>query len=1018
MTRRARRVRRSAVVLAILACALLTALAAPAFATTAPHVATTPTPDTCAMCHRAHTATGDLGRVQADSWEMTGSALALGATSGVGDVQLCYVCHGLEALGAPIEAEIQSTFLASSVHTLAPAVSAFGPSVKYCSSCHDSHGANEVTTGTPYPRLLRSRTASGTAVFTGDAYCATCHTARTGSRFGGLGVWERSAHATELPGPASGTEVRCSICHAGHGSDIAPLIVSQIGTPALEPTTTITANDRTLCAACHTSTLGSYPGALGYTASHASSLTTVAVPGEWPDAGASRRVGECQVCHAPMGVDDGTGAPFASLLDAEVSAVCLRCHDVDGPAQADLESLLPTATASAYPELLAAISPETTTAAHGALAVWGTSFGAPPRAIVGPREYRPGGLVGPMATGDVDGDGTSDVVVAHTDAPKLTVFTADELKGLTKYFGPGELAIPAGVTAEFIAVADVFDEGLLGLPEVLVVDADTGWLYAYRYDLLFDTLAAVDATGPIGTDITGIATGDFDGDGFAEVVLTDAGAPAIVALTRSATLPDTFDGVFDVPARAGVRGPSVGDVWTGGGLEIAVANSAEVLDAVSVYDGFGALLGDFAIDAEAGARASATLVGNVLPGMEPLGTSGAELAVAIDGAEATSSVNVFWQLPAGGLTSSPQRLDTGSGYSTGSLASGDLDGDGRAELVVGNGGTWSSDPLVRRAPTLQMFRADVPGTTLSAVAQMLTLGGVERAGTPPALAVTDVGAVGPSRHPAGAIPDAHSADEAAPLLRHVECADCHDAHEATSTPTFASAVAPAAYGRLLGVFGVSVTNIGPGTSITYGTRQPVLAEWEVCLKCHSAYSGAAGLEGGRDIASEVNTRNVSVHAVQESVTTSANSGSFTLGWDNDSVLYCVDCHDTASVTLGAVRGPHVSTEAPILKRPYRAALPGDSGMLCYACHKYSTYFDATGVADTGAAASWFRDAADGPLHGLHVRDQGFACASCHTSHGSPTKDRLIREGITFSVDSVGGSCIGPCHPAPGVSYVR
>jgi hypothetical protein len=266
----------------------------------------------------------------------------------------------------------------------------------------------------------------------------------------------------------------------------------------------------------------------------------------------------------------------------------------------------------------------------------------------------------------------------------------------------------------------------------------------------------------------------------------------------------------------------------------------------------------------------------------------------------------------------------------------------------------------------------------------------------------------------GAVADAHAVDEAAPFVRHVECADCHDAHEATSTV----AAAPDVYGSILGTYGTAVTNTGPGVSVTYADQKPVAYEYQLCLKCHSAYLDGAGLEGSADIGAEVNAANASVHAVEAPPTVTAfspRSGSFEAGWDNDATLYCIDCHSAAGTP--AVAGPHASSEAPVLVSPYLGVAPSNVAGLCYDCHKYTTYYDPTSVEDTGTAASWFADAADGPLHGLHVREHGFGCASCHASHGSPTNERLIRGSVVFTPNATGGSCTGPCHPG-GVTYTR
>ena len=993
-----------------LACAL--ALGVPTVALAAvPHVATGTSPDTCAMCHRAHTAPGDFGRVDVDSWEMTSSALGLAVPSASGDTALCYVCHGIDALGSgtPVGASFEQT----SAHTLAPVASPFGPSVKYCSSCHDSHGADKVTTDTPYPALLRSRTETGDLVFQDSAYCGTCHTVREQSRFDGVAIYEQTPHYAMLPDPANGTKIRCAVCHVGHGSAIAPLIVSEIATPAVSATATITANDRTLCLACHEQVRGTYSGETSYGLSaHAASSALTTIPGEWPADDAERRVGECQVCHAPMGRDDGDGAPIPTLLEVEGSALCLGCHDADGPAATDLASLAYPAGAAADLELAVAFSPETTTSAFGTLAVWGSEAAATvPRDLVGPRFYPPAGLTGAMAVGDIDGQEGTDVVVADPDAARLTVFIQDPLKGLTSYFGPGVIDLAdvdvslTGVTAEYVAVADVLAD-LDDLPEVILADADSGTLYVLRWDILGAAFDLVDTVAGLGADITGIATGDVDGAGLAEIVVTDADAPEIHILTESAGAL-AIDVTITAPeVKAGVRGPSIGDVHPDAGVEIAVANAGELAAfAVSLFAADGTLIGDYAIDAAAGS-AWATLISDVWPG-----SAGAELAVAINAGTGASSINVFPQAVADLGTA--VAYATGTGYSTGSLAAGDIDGDGDDELIVGNGGFWSRAATEAVAPSVQVFQHNGTFDGFdTGETQTLRAGGVERAGAPPALAVADLGGVGLSRHPAGAVGDTHVSTETAPFVRHVECADCHNAHEATSTV----AAAPAAYGRIFGTFGASVTHTGPGDASAYADAQPVGAEYELCYKCHSAYQDGTGLEGSADIAADFNAENASVHAVEEPVATTVNAETFVGDWDNDSVLYCIDCHAIADPTPPAA-GPHASAEAPILRLPYLGTVPSDSALLCYDCHKRTVYY--TGSEDTtSASGSFFWDAEAGALHTLHVRDGGFGCASCHASHGSPDNEALVRGAIDFARVGAGGTCVGPCHPTPGVAYER
>ncbi len=231
-----------------------------------------------------------------------------------------------------------------------------------------------------------------------------------------------------------------------------------------------------------------------------------------------------------------------------------------------------------------------------------------------------------------------------------------------------------------------------------------------------------------------------------------------------------------------------------------------------------------------------------------------------------------------------------------------------------------------------------------------------------------MGDVGASKHAVGAVEDTHVSTETASFERHVECVDCHNVHEATSTP----APAPLAYGAIKGTQGVSVAN-SPAGQITYTQKPRIDNEYELCMKCHSGWSASTDT---RNIAKEIDTRNASVHAIEETSTTSnATAGSFVSGWGNDSVLHCRDCHGTADKT--AVQGPHASDQAPLLVKPYWGVTPSDASQLCFDCHRREVYF--TGAED-GVPASTSRFYNDS---GAGARQ-----ASAQLAHADPGQELL------------------------------
>jgi len=929
------------------------------------------TTDSCAICHRTHAANTAVPYRTPDTTETTGTSLLIASDPAAGDVSLCFSCHGVAQLGSNVD--VQSRFLLGSVHSLAPTSSPYGPSPKYCSSCHDSHGSDRTATDTPYPALLRSYEGT-VAVHTGEEYCATCHTPLSATTFGerwaSLAVFKDTAHFTGMAAPATGAGIRCSICHDPHGSAVAPLLVASLVPTSAPATFTVTADDRTFCGACHGAVSASWVGTETYaTSAHASSTATTPITAKWVPAG-DRFVGECQVCHAPMGRDDGSGNAIPKLLEAEGRVLCDGCHSASGVASTDTSSQArPVAGALT---LAAVFSPDSGSAGRVSLYGRATAGGGP---LSGPRQYSSADGTGPTASGDIDGDGRDELIVASGGSAMLSVYDRAALTGLE--VPPAAYALPATATA--VAVANVVDtqvSWLADYPEILVVDADGDF---YLYGFLAGSLQTIAGPIPVGTGPWGLTAGNLSGSPLAEAVVTAQGSGELQVFTD--------DGLFSVSqATVAVGGapcaPSIGDVWSAdAGNEIVVADALAGTN-VSVLDGAGALLQGYTLTAAAGGAPTASAIDDVLPGV-----TGDELAITFANVTGASSVIVVPQAdPGPGLdTGLLLERTSGAGTFAGSLLAGDVDDDGTTDLVVGNGGMWVPDNTAV-APSIDIWRAVSGGSTLEASAETHLGGGTELAGPAPSLALSDLGPMFPSRHPIDEGSAAHVSTETAGFGTHVTCADCHNSHEAVATAT----LAPTVQGLLRGAWG----SAGP-SSTSYG----------VCYKCHPTVAA----QFDPDTA-------VSVHAVVESATSDVPAATFVdpARWDAESVLYCTDCHGNDSPTGSQASGLHESGAAPILAKPYLGVASTDADLLCYACHKLTVY--GTGV-DDGAGVSYFqRTGPDLKLHSMHVASpaaggHGLTCSACHVSHGT-AQSHLLRDDIGFtSAGAHEGSCNNGCHTA-------
>ncbi|KAF0215186.1 MAG: cytochrome c family, partial [Geobacteraceae bacterium] len=155
--------------------------------------------------------------------------------------------------------------------------------------------------------------------------------------------------------------------------------------------------------------------------------------------------------------------------------------------------------------------------------------------------------------------------------------------------------------------------------------------------------------------------------------------------------------------------------------------------------------------------------------------------------------------------------------------------------------------------------------------------------------------------------------------KHVECADCHDPHQAKQgTHTKGSGTLA---NVLTGAAGVGVTTWGANwagvttynPSTTTGALITVTAEWQICFKCHSAANanyatwGGTGAGAWTDMGLEFNPNNQSYHPVIQALPSTGNrrlaSTALTGGWTPGQVMNCSDCHGTDSATS---KGPHGS----------------------------------------------------------------------------------------------------------------
>ena len=196
--------------------------------------------------------------------------------------------------------------------------------------------------------------------------------------------------------------------------------------------------------------------------------------------------------------------------------------------------------------------------------------------------------------------------------------------------------------------------------------------------------------------------------------------------------------------------------------------------------------------------------------------------------------------------------------------------------------------------------------------------------------------------------------------RHVECADCHNAHQANDLPSPGGGVVS---GAIQGVTGVAAT----GQTVPWARY-----EYEICFKCHG------------DIANNViNTPPVTRQIIQLDTQMAFNPANpsyhpvVSQGRNPDvpsllpplstaSTIGCGDCHGNSD-PLGPA-GPHGSDYPYLLVDRYvtddNTMASPSSYALCYRCHDRAMLLQDVSFE-----------------HRLHVVDEKSPCSACHDPHG-------------------------------------
>lgn len=340
---------------------------------------------------------------------------------------------------------------------------------------------------------------------------------------------------------------------------------------------------------------------------------------------------------------------------------------------------------------------------------------------------------GPGATGvvlaDVDGDGKLDVVVANLDANTISILRNKSTSGsLTADSFDARVSFATGLNPIRIAVSDV--DGA-GRPDLAVSNFRGASVSVLRNTSTAGNISfatRVDVLNTPGWQPDGVALQDVDGDGKSDLVVANGDKVSVYQNQATLGLIDasSFAPRVDFNTGSGPRDVVVRDLDGDGKPDLAVANQGSgdisVLRNTSTAG---------TIDANSFA-AQVRFPGNyntVRLIARDLNSDGKPDLAAVDGA---SHLSIFRNTStAGSITASSfaPKTDFSTGSGPISLAAGDLDVDGRVDIVVAN----------RTSSTISIFQnVSVHFTTPEDEAVSITLIGEDAETLPASLSYTIV----------------------------------------------------------------------------------------------------------------------------------------------------------------------------------------------------------------------------------------------------------------------------------------
>ena len=281
-----------------------------------------------------------------------------------------------------------------------------------------------------------------------------------------------------------------------------------------------------------------------------------------------------------------------------------------------------------------------------------------------------------LVVADFNGDGFPDIAVANFGSGSVAVLLGDGSGGFTAASG-SPLTVGTGPTA--IATGDFNGDGNADLA---VANSNDNTVSILLGDGSGGFTAASGSPLTVGTGPTAIATGDFNGDGNADLAVANSNDNTVSILLGDGSGGFTAASGSPLTVGTGPTAIATGDFNGDGNADLAVANSNDNTVSILLGDGSGGFTAASGSPLTVGTGPTAIATGDFN------GDGNADLAVANSN---DNTVSILLGDGSGGFTAaSGSPLTVGTGPTA--IATGDFNGDGKQDIVVaGSTQAWVFD---------------------------------------------------------------------------------------------------------------------------------------------------------------------------------------------------------------------------------------------------------------------------------------------------------------------------------------